>query len=226
MVVGLSSFTEAAPEQTLELCALVLEAARRQTELGRDVVLVIDSLTALWGAMLEAEEADAQHEADLSSARSRIREWTQKAGCFHGEAPLGGGLGGTLTILGSVWHQAIDVEAEEERDTHPHLRLLEHLLPEASWLTALSESLTRRRLYPAIDIKQCRSQYEERLLPADLVEPLLKVRGSLPRKDPITCHRRVMEAIEMSTDLDSLIEKIPDTNAEAEAPSTEGGMLF
>src|SRR5205823_13526540 len=89
---------------------------------------------------------------------------------------------------------------------------------EASWLVALSEPLKRRRLYPAIDIKQCRSQYEERLLPADLVEPLLEARGSLPRKDPVTCHRRVTQAIEASTDLNGLIAALPDTEEDAELP--------
>jgi hypothetical protein len=208
VVVASTAFGEGTPEETLELCALMLEAAQRQTELGRDVVLLIDSLTALWAAMLEAEEADAQHEADLSAARQRMREWTQKAGCFHGETPLGGGLRGSLTILGTVWHQAIDEEAEEERDTHPHLRLLEHTLPEASWLVALSGLLTRARLYPAIDVKQCRSQYEERLLPPELVEPLLTVRGSLPRNSPLKCYMRVMDALEASTDITGLLDML------------------
>ena len=166
VVVGSSTFREGSPEQTLELCDLILEAAQRQTELGRDVVLLVDSLTALWGALLEAEEADAQQEADTSLARQRIQEWARKAGCFHGAGLLGGGLGGSLTIIGAVWNQAIDIEAEEERDIHPHLRLLEHVLPEAAWQIALSNTLTEKRLFPAIDVKKCRSQDEEKLLPA------------------------------------------------------------
>ena len=204
IVVGSSS----APEETLLCCELMLEAAQRQTELGRDVVLLIDSLTALWGTLLEAEEADAQQEADTSQARQTMREWTQKAGCFHGETPLGGGLGGSLTILGTVWHQAIDVEAEEERDIHPHLRLLEHVLPEAAWQIALSDTLMRRRLFPTIDVKQCRSQYEERLWPAALVEPTLKTRGMLPRNDAPACYARLQATLYVSQDLASLLEAL------------------
>ena len=192
IVVGSSTFREGTPEQTLQLCDLVLEAAQRQTELGRDVVLLIDSLTALWGALLEAEEADAQQEADTSLARQRIQEWARKAGCFHGEGLLGGGLGGSLTIIGSVWNQAVDIEAEEERDIHPHLRLLEHVLPEAGWQIALSPTLTEKRLFPAIDIKKCRSQDEEKLLPADAYDRLLTLRGSLPRHDPVSCYLQIM----------------------------------
>lgn len=216
VVSASATFSNAPPEEALQMSSLVLEAAQRQTEMGRDVAVLIDSLTGLWGAMLEAEQADAQHEADSSSARSKIREWTQKAGCFHGAAPLGGGLGGSLTFIGSVWHQAIDEEAEEERDTHPHLRLLEHILQDASWQVALSGALKQRALYPAIDLKRCRSQYEERLLPAEIVEPLLTARGGLPAKKPVACHIRLTDALENSTDLPGLITRLTEINRVAD----------
>ena len=179
VVVCPSALNTDAAQETLRLCDLMLEAAQRQTELGRDVVLLLDSLTGLWGAMLEAEEADAQQEADQSASRQRIREWVQKAGCFHGATPLGGGLGGSLTIVGTVWYQATDAEAEEERDTHPHLRLPEYLLPEATWQISLSENMARERDFPAINPRQCLSRYEENLLPADAMELLRDRRNSL-----------------------------------------------
>ena len=226
IVVASTAFSETPPEETLDLCYLVLEAAQRQTELGRDVVLLIDSLTALWAAMLEAEEADAQHEADISAARQRMREWTQKAGCFHGEAPLGGGLRGSLTILGAVWHQAIDEEAEWERDTHPHLRLLEHTLPEAAWLVGLSDTLTRARLYPAIDVKQCRSQYEERLLPPDISESLLQARGSLPRGAPLACYTQVVEALESSGDTAELLDRLNERRSPSSTRTQPPNLQF
>ncbi len=190
-VVCTSPF-ENTPEETLCLADLLLEAAQRQTELGKDVVLLIDSLTGLWAAMLEAEEADAQEQADHSAARQRMREWVQKAGCFHNEGLLGGGLGGSLTIIGTVWHQPIDIEQEEERQTHPHHRLLEHLLPEASWQVALANELAQARLFPAIDIRQCQSRDEEQLLPTETYEAILTARSLMPRRDPLTCYQQFM----------------------------------
>ena len=193
-VVGASPIDNSADE-ILRLADLLLEAAQRQTELGKDVVLLIDTLTGLWAAMLEAEAADAQAQADQSEARQRIREWVQRAGCFHNQPPLGGGLGGSLTIVGTVWHQAIDRDEEEERETHPHLRLLDYLIPEASWQVVLADVLAQARLFPAIDIRQCLSRDEERFLPSETYEALLDLRSSLPRRDPVECFRQLMALI-------------------------------
>ncbi len=190
-IVCASPFDNTADE-ILRLADLLLEATQRQTELGNDVVLLVDTLTGLWAAMLEAEEADAQAQADQSSARQRMREWVQRAGCFHNQPPLGGGLGGSLTIIGTVWHQAIDRDEEEERETHPHLRLLDYLIPEASWQVVLSDVLARARLFPAIDVRQCLSRDEERFLPSETYDALLTLRSSLPRRDPVECYHQLI----------------------------------
>lgn len=207
IVVGPAAFGEAAPRQTLRLCDLVLETAQRQTEIGLDVVLLVDSLTGLWSAMLEVEEADAQAQADRSESRQRLREWVQKAGCFHGEMPLGGGQGGSLAILGTVWHQKPDEEEEEERETHPHLRLLEHLLPETSWRVALSPDLAERRLYPAIDVKACLSRDEERIVPEPTMKAMWNARGELPRGNHLKAYSLLMDALETTEDETALLAK-------------------
>lgn len=155
IVVCPTTHEGATAEQTLKVATLVMECVQRQTELGKHVLLAIDSLTGLWGAMLEAEEADAQTESDYSQARQQIREWMQKAGNFGGEGLLGSGLGGSLTLLGTVWNQPIDPEAEEEKEVHPHLRLLEHILHETNWRVPLSGNLAQQRIYPAIDTGRC-----------------------------------------------------------------------
>jgi transcription termination factor Rho len=198
----------ATPEQTLRVADLVLEAAQRQAEMGKHVVLAVDSLTGLWGAMLEVEEADAQREADIALARRRIRDWFQKAGDFTGEGFLGSGLGGSLTIVGTVWSRDIDVEAEEEGETHPHLRLLEHLLPESNWQLALSGELAADRLYPALDLAHSLSRDEENLLDSDQYARLTAARNVLIELPLKKQHERLMEALAESEDLNSALDRI------------------
>src|SRR5256885_14441904 len=113
--------------------------------------------------MLEAEEADSQHDADRSWSRQRIREWIQTAGNFSGPGLLGSGLGGSLTIVGTAWSAAVDTEAEEEGEIHPHLRLMEHILHDTGWRVRLSGMLAQERLFPAIDVLRGTSTQEVHL---------------------------------------------------------------
>lgn len=192
----------------LRVADLALEVAQRQTELGRSVLLAVDSLTDLWGTMLEVEGADAQNAADQSGARHRIREWIQRAGNFSGEMPLGGSLGGALTILGTIWSRDIDPEAEEEGEVHPHLRLLEHIVHETSWRVPLADTLAERRLYPAIDAARCYSAWEDRLLPPETYERLLTARRALADLSTLARYNRLMDALDESKDSDTFLSKL------------------
>jgi transcription termination factor Rho len=207
VVVCPSAQTGASAEDTVRVANLVMACAQRQNELGRHVLLTIDSLTGLWAAMLDTEEADAQREADHAFARRDIQAWIQAAGDFSGEGPLGmRGPGGSLTIVGTVWHQEIDIEAEEEGETHPHLRLLEHLLNETDWRVPLLGELARRRLFPAIDIVQGYSRHDQQLLPNIEFNARSRVLSALGKLDPIPRYNELIDAIEQTPDLVSLSE--------------------
>ena len=205
VVVCPSTASGAAPEATLRVADLALACAQRQTELGRHVLLAVDSLTGLWGAMLEAERAEAQVDADQSRARQNMREWVQKAGNFGGPGLLGNAIGGSLTLVGTVWQQSADAEAEEERDLHPHLRLMEHLLHETAWRVPLSPILMRERLFPAIDAARCLSQREENLLPSERYERLLAARAVLARMSLPERHRALLDALDATPDENALL---------------------
>lgn len=206
VVVCPSAQSGAPVEQTLQVADLVLECAQRQSELGRHVLIAVDSLTGLWGAMLEEERADAQSQADQAHARQRIREWAQKAGWFGGEGLLGSGLGGSLTLVGTLWTQEIDPEAEEEKDIHPHLRLMEHLLHETAWRVPLSPFLAEQRLFPAIDAAQGFSRYEESLLDAALFDRLIAARRALAGLDVKARHLLLMETLDTTDRFDAFLD--------------------
>ena len=220
VVVCPSAQSGAPPEETLDAADLVMEAAQRQTEMGRHVLLAVDSLTGLWGAMLEAEEADAQREADIAASRHRIRQWIQKAGDFTGEGFLGSRIGGSLTLIGTAWSTRIDVEAEEEGETHPHLRLLEHLIPESNWLLALSGELADDRLYPAVDIPKCQSRYEESILDSSTFMRIQSVRRNLQDLPLVKQHDRLISAIEAVDSEEALIDMLGE-GARPPSPTAE-----
>ena len=211
VVVCPSAQSNADPRDTLRAADLTLECAQRQTELGKHVLIAVDSLTGLWGAMLESEQADAQREADIALARRRIRDWVEKAGDFTGEGFLGSGLGGSLTIIGTAWSREIDIEAEEEGEMHPHLRLIEHVLSDSAWQVALSGELSAERLYPAVDLARCISRNEENLVPADRFELILAARRALLDLPLIPRFHRLEQALQESEDFDLLAGMLAST---------------
>jgi transcription termination factor Rho len=211
VVVCPSPGDEATAEQTLQMANLVIACAQRQSELGRSVLIAMDSLTALWGTMLEAEAADAQANADRSRARQDIREWVQKAGKFGGEGPLGGSLGGSITLVGTVWQTAVDSEAEEEGEIHPHLRLLEHVVHETSWRIFLSGDLAAQRRFPAIDVLRAISRFEREILGAERHDRLELARRALSSLSPMARHTALLEAIEATQELDDCIDLLVQT---------------
>jgi transcription termination factor Rho len=190
----------AAPDQSMRVADLTLECAKRQSELGRHVLLAVDSLSGLWAAMLECEDADAQREADQAYARQRMREWLQTAGNFGGEGFLGGGLGGSITIAGTVWHQEGgregDLEAEEEGELHPHLRLLEHALHEAGWRVPLVGELADRRLFPAVDVVRAYSRNDGDLLGSDMSGLRSEAIKALARMETVPRYHALISALE------------------------------
>jgi Transcription termination factor len=199
VVVCPSGVFGAAADQTMKVADLSLECAKRQSELGRHVLLAVDSLSGLWAAMLEVEEADAQREADQAYARQRMREWLQTAGNFGGEGLLGSGLGGSITIVGTVWHQEVDrraEEAEEEGELHPHLRLLEHTLHEAAWRVPLIGELAEKRLFPAVDVVRAYSRNDQDLIGEEAAALRADALKALARLEPVPRYNTLIDAFE------------------------------
>lgn len=191
-----SAEDDATADDAVMVAECALGRAQRLSEAGLDVVLVIDSLTAVWAAMLETEDADAQQEADLSGARLRIREWAQAAGWFRGEGLFGGGAGGSLTLLASAWQIPVDDEEEEEHESHPHLRLFEHLLDGLTWRMPLSGRLAGMRLFPALDWVRGSARQERGLLDADTADAMDEARRLAFGVPEERLHHAAMAALE------------------------------
>ncbi len=155
---------------------MVFEHARRQVELGRDVVIVLDSLTRL---------ARSHNTAGRSSGRTMTGGIDAKAlaepKALFGAAraiPKGGSLTVIATALVETESRMDDVIFEEFKGTgNAELRL--------------SRALADRRLYPAVDIAASGTRREELLADAATVEAKQKLRRSLVGLPP----ERAIEAL-------------------------------
>jgi transcription termination factor Rho len=137
------------PKQHIALAELVVERAKRLVEQGRDVVVLLDSLTRLCRAHNNA-----------AAAGGRTLSGGVDAAALHGPKRLFGAArlaeeGGSLTILATAL-----VETGSRADEF----FFEELKSTGNMELRLDGALAARRIHPAVDIPASGTRREELLL--------------------------------------------------------------
>jgi transcription termination factor Rho len=171
----------------IRIAGLVVERAKRLTEMGRDTLVLLDSLTRLARA----------HNKTAGSGRTMSGGVDTKA--LDVPKRLFGSArafdeGGTLTILGTAL-----IETGSRMDEV----IFQEFKGTGNMELVLNRALAERRVYPAIDLGASGTRKEERLLPPEMLEQVTLVRRSLMRMKPV-------EAME------SLVTQLAKTKSNAE----------
>ncbi len=149
-----STFDEE-PKRHVEVADVVLEKAKRLVESGRDVVVLLDSITRLARA----------HNA-VFAGQSRTMSGGLEAGALRGPKRFFGSAraveeGGSLTIIGTALvdtgSKMDDVIFEEFKGT-------------GNMEMVLRRDLANKRIYPAIDLLASGTRREELLVPEDRLQ--------------------------------------------------------
>ncbi len=145
-----SSF-DCPPERHAEVAELTLERARRQVELGRDSVIILDSITRLARAynMLERSTGRTLSGGLDAGAMDKPKKFLGSARCVD---PSRGG--GSLTIIGTA---LVDTGSKMDQV------IFEEFKGTGNSELVLSRELAERRIYPAIDIPASSTRREELL---------------------------------------------------------------
>jgi len=142
---------------------LVLERARRLVELGRDVVILLDSLTRLARGYNNAQRGGPIGSGGLSPAA------LQQSRRFFGAA-RNLEEGGSLTIVATCL-----VETESRMDDV----IFEELKGTGNMEIRLDRELAERRIYPAIHIPQSGTRNDDRLYHPDEMQKVIEIRRHL-----------------------------------------------
>jgi len=170
-------------ERHVAAADMVFEHARRQVELGRDVVIVLDSLTRL---------ARSHNTTGRGSGRTMSggidANALAKPKALFGAAravPDGGSLTVIATALVETESRMDDVIFEEFKGTgNAELRL--------------ARELADRRIYPAVDIAASGTRREELLASPDVVAAKQKLRRALVGLPPEQAMQTLLEQIKRS----------------------------
>jgi transcription termination factor Rho len=172
-------------DQHIQVTELVLERARRLAESGKDVAILLDSITRL---------ARAYNLAAPSSGK--ILSGGIDSGALYPPRRFFGAArnieeGGSLTIIASTL-----VETGSRMDDG----IFEEFKGTGNMEIRLDRSLSEKRLFPAINVDASGTRKEELLLPPEELALVIKL-------------RRVLHALDVGAALELLVDKIRATKS-------------
>jgi transcription termination factor Rho len=159
-----SSTFDELPENHMRVAEMVLEESKRLVESGRDVVVLLDSLTRL---------ARASNLTVQPSGRT-LSGGLDPAALHRPKRFLGAARnieeGGSLTILATVL-----VDTNSRMDEH----IFEECKGTGNHEIFLDRTLQERRIFPAIDIKRSGTRHDELLYDEDTLKQIWKLHRAL-----------------------------------------------
>jgi len=166
-----SSFDQPAARH-VEVTEMVLERARRLVEQGRDVVIVLDSLTRMARAHNTAERGTGRTMSGGLDSQAMAKP---KAFFGSARAVASTSGGGSLTIIATAL-----VETGSRMDDV----IFEEFKGTGNSEIKLERSLAEKRIYPAIDIATSGTRREEKLFRPDQLDSVYTLRRGLSQMPP------------------------------------------
>src|SRR5712691_84595 len=183
-----SSTFDELPENHIRVAEMVLEESKRLVESGRDVVVLLDSLTRLARASNLTVNSSGK---TLTGGLDPAAMYRPKR--FFGAARNIEG-GGSLTILATAL-----VETGSRMDDF----IFEEFKGTGNWEIKLDRTLQERRVFPAIDIKSSGTRHDELLYDEETLKQILKL-------------HRVMASLDTVKATEMLIDRLRHTKSNKE----------
>ncbi len=182
----ISSTFDEAVEYHVELAELTIERAKRLVEMGKDVVLLLDSITRLTRAynLSEAPQGDYRSSGrtlsggiDASALYPPKRFFGAARACQEG---------GSLTVIASC---LVDTGSRMEDVIY------EELKGTGNSELVLDRHLAEERIFPAIDINRSSTRREDLLLPESVLPVVVRLRRALSPLNSTTASRFLLEQL-------------------------------
>jgi transcription termination factor Rho len=177
-VVGSSNDRPA--DEHIHAAEMAMERARRLVEGGKDVVILLDSITRL--ARAYNREVESSGRTLTGGVDSRALERPKRLFGSARKAEEGGSLTIIATALIDTGSRMDEVIFEEFKGT-------------GNMEVVLSRQLAERRIFPAIDIAASGTRKEEKLFLPKEIEKIRKLRGALASLKPVEAMERLLKKL-------------------------------
>ena len=180
------------PENHIKISELVLERALRLVEDGRDVIILMDSLTRLARA----------YNLTIPTSGRTLSGGIDPAAFYRPTKFFGSARnieeGGSLTILATAL-----VETGSRMDDV----IYEEFKGTGNSEIHLSRELAERRVFPAIDVKRSGTRKEEMLLSKEIIDVIWKVRHSI-KGDGLETSEQLVKQLKETKSNDDFIRRL------------------
>ncbi|OFX21947.1 MAG: transcription termination factor Rho [Anaeromyxobacter sp. RBG_16_69_14] len=177
-VIGSSNDRPA--DEHIHAAEMAMERAKRLVEGGKDVVILLDSITRL--ARAYNREVESSGRTLTGGVDSRALERPKRLFGAARKAEEGGSLTIIATALIDTGSRMDEVIFEEFKGT-------------GNMEVVLSRQLAERRIFPAIDIAASGTRKEEKLFLPKEIEKIRKLRGALASLKPVEAMERLLKKL-------------------------------
>ncbi len=195
-----SSTFDELPENHMRVADMVLEEAKRLVESGRDVVVLLDSLTRLSRAS----------NLTVNPSGRTLTGGLDPAALYRPKRFFGAARnieeGGSLTIIATAL-----VDTGSRMDD----MIFEEFKGTGNWELHLSRELQERRVFPAIDIKKSGTRHDELLFDADTLKQVWKLHRALSALDTVQATELLIDRLRNTKSNDEFLKIVDKTLRDA-----------
>ena len=181
------------PRVHTQVTEKVLEMAKREVEKGKDILILMDSLTRL----------ARSYNITIPSSGKLISGGIDPNALYYPKRFLGAARniknGGSLTIIATAL-----IETGSKMDEV----IFEEFKGTGNMEIILSRALQQLRVFPAIDVLKSGTRREELLIPKDKLEKIWKLRRELDKESDSDGIRKLKELIKRFSSNDELLENL------------------
>ncbi len=189
----ISSTFDEPSSRHIQVAEMVIEKAKRMVEYGRDVVILLDSITRL----ARAYNTEAPHSGKVLTGGIDASA-LQKPKRFFGAARKVE-EGGSLTILATAL-----IETGSRMDEV----IFEEFKGTGNMELYLDRQLVDRRIWPAIDLNRSGTRREENLVPDDELQRIYALRRELNDLGPVEAMDQLVARIKTSKSNDDFLATV------------------
>ncbi|HHD84212.1 MAG TPA: transcription termination factor Rho, partial [Campylobacteraceae bacterium] len=165
-----SSTFDLPAQNHVRVAELVVERGKRMVEMGKDVVILLDSITRL-----------ARAYNTVTPSSGKVLSGGVDANALHKPKRFFGAArnieeGGSLTIISTAL-----IETGSRMDEV----IFEEFKGTGNSETVLNRNIADRRIYPAIDILKSGTRKEELLLPPDVLQKVWALRSAMTQMEDV-----------------------------------------